>query len=109
MPTATPTQPGPLSSEQRASLQQSIEAAVVAHANLVDTPDAEADNALRLLSASSLPLAPARVVRLGATAAEGLSTTPERAGRRWSGAGCSRLLAAADSASLRTVEGAATR
>ncbi|MEW6022403.1 MAG: hypothetical protein AB1807_09695 [Pseudomonadota bacterium] len=56
MPTATPAQPGPLSPEQRASLQQSIETAVVAHANLVDTPDAEADNALRLLAASSAGL-----------------------------------------------------
>lgn len=56
MPTATPTQPAPLSPERRASLQQSIEAAVVAHAGLVDTPDAEADNALRLLAASSAGL-----------------------------------------------------
>jgi len=53
MTTALSTQPGPLSPEQRASLQQSIEAAVVAHADLVDTLDAEADNALRLAAASS--------------------------------------------------------
>lgn len=56
MPTATPTQPGPLSSEQHASLRQTIEAAVVAHANLVDTLEAEADNALRLLASSSAAL-----------------------------------------------------
>ena len=56
MHTAMPTQPAPLSPEQRASLQQSIEAAVVAHAGLADTPDAGADNALRLLAASSAGL-----------------------------------------------------
>ncbi|HBF51216.1 MAG TPA: hypothetical protein DDX04_13735 [Massilia sp.] len=56
MPTATPTHPGPLSPDQRASLQHAIEAAVVAHANLVDTREAEADNALRLLAASSAGL-----------------------------------------------------
>lgn len=53
MTTATPIQPGPLPPEQRASLQHAIEAAIVAHASLVDTPDAEADNALRLAAASS--------------------------------------------------------
>jgi len=51
-----PPQPGPLSPEQRASLQQSIESAVIAHADLLDAPEAEADNALRLLAASSAGL-----------------------------------------------------
>ncbi|WP_305821707.1 hypothetical protein [Massilia brevitalea] len=46
-------QSGLLLPEQRASLQHAIEAAVVAHASLVDAPDAEADNALRLAAASS--------------------------------------------------------
>jgi len=50
------TQPGPLSPEQRANLQHAIEAAVVAHARLADTPDAEAGNTLRLLAASSAGL-----------------------------------------------------
>lgn len=56
MTTATPIQPGPLSPEQRASLEHAIEAAVAAHANLVDTPEADADNTLRLLAASSAGL-----------------------------------------------------
>lgn len=49
----TPTQPGPLAPEQRASLQQAIESAVITHAALGDAPDADADNALRLAAASS--------------------------------------------------------
>ena len=53
MHTATPTQPGPLSPEQRASLQQAIESAVIAHAVLSEAPDADPDNALRLAAASS--------------------------------------------------------
>jgi hypothetical protein len=77
MTTATPTQPGPLSAEQRASLQQAIESAVIAHAALSDAPDADADNALRLAAASSA----------GVQICEGLQKdavqNARRAGRSW--------------------------
>lgn len=56
MTTVAPTQPAPLSPEQRVGLQQSIEAALVAHAGLDHAPEAEADNALRLLASSSAAL-----------------------------------------------------
>jgi len=52
----TATQPAPLSPAQQAGLHHAIESAIVTHARLVDAPEADADNALRLLAASNAGL-----------------------------------------------------
>lgn len=56
MPSATTSPSNPLSSQQRQDLQRAIESVVIAHAGLSDTPEDEADNALRLAAASSAGL-----------------------------------------------------
>lgn len=56
MTATTSTRPGPLPDAQYSSLQRTIESALIDHADIKDVPEEEADNALRLLVASSAGL-----------------------------------------------------
>lgn len=78
MPPATTTQPGPLSSEQRQSLQRAIEATVIDHAGLGAASGDDADNALRLAAASSAGLQICEQLQQEAV------QNARRAGRSWS-------------------------
>ncbi|MGX4643737.1 hypothetical protein [Massilia sp. SYSU DXS3249] len=77
MTTATTSQPSPLSSEQRQSLQRAIESTVVAHAGLSDAPDDDAENALRLAASSSAGLQICEALQKEAV------QNARRAGRSW--------------------------
>ena len=77
MTTATPTQPGPLSNEQRQSLRRAIESAVIDHAALTEASD-DAGNALRLAAASSAGLQVCEHLQKEAV------QNARRAGRSWS-------------------------
>lgn len=76
MPTTT-KQAGPLSDVQRQDLQRAIESIVVAHAELSDATDDDADNSLRLAAASSAGLQICETLQKEAV------FNARRAGRSW--------------------------